>query len=342
MRIAAALAVALTILILAGCLDERPAAPTDSSEPPTVEEGPANATFFLKPGHELDPSPPAASGPVREPAGPTSPGFVSENLELFHATSTIGINVTQARLVLYYEVDRPTPDPFRSGAAPPEMRHFVIWLGAQGVFPTFVSVDGDPVLIPGPTYSADIEFPLPAGGWVVPPNDVIQLLVVPLAVNDGPPSLHYLVDHESTASRLELAGTPWNQTVPAAEGSESQPFTIPANSGAFTGATAGETSQVRAVVEWPANATYVELLVDFVSNAGGKSDLDFTLVDASGTVVASSTTPYQDEAIRLFSPNLAVLGPGPFTAVIDAYSGEETRFDLVTTWNSRPQEPISG
>ncbi|HLE47860.1 MAG TPA: hypothetical protein VI818_06140, partial [Candidatus Thermoplasmatota archaeon] len=87
-------------------------------------------------------------------------------------------------------------------------------------------------------------------------------------------------------------------------------------------------SRIRTPVLVNAADAYLELRVLWKGNAGGKSDLDFTLFAPDGKRTLLSSTPYQNETIRAFHPQLLALGAGTYTAEIVAYSGVNTRFEL--------------
>lgn len=323
-------ALALALLVLAsGCLSESKGAPPGGSDDASGE--PMTIDYRLKPGLLLSRLGPASQAPQKVYAAPTANAYATEDLEVFTSTPLDeGLVVRSLTFEVHYAVDRPTGDVFRNGTDPLDTRHFVFWVGSDGIYPVFETVWGPPILQPGTTYKGELTFRLPAGGWHVPAGEGLQLLVAPLVAQAGPQNVHYLVDHALADSRLTLNATRWAPAELGREEETEERITVAGNSGLFTGAGPPEFSTVDRPVELRASDGYVLIDVRFESTRGGKSDLDLTLLDASGTVVSASTTPYQSETIRLHRGELEALGGGTFTIHVDAYSGLDTAFRLVT------------
>lgn len=322
----------VAFLLLAGCTNR------EAPEDPPSENGewfpqePVPLTYYLKAGYGLSLEGPNSSAPQRVPSNPVANGFANEDLEAFTSTPIVGYNVSHAKLIVYYEVDYPMVDPFRNPANPTEARHFVFWLGSNETYPMYVQSTGSPVLLPDHVYKAEARFTIPAGGWIVPRNESLQLLVATLAVNADSYDVNFLVDHRDTPSRIELNATSWPWPEPTKGQTERKEFAIPGNSGLFTGAGDAVPSKVEHPIPIPPNASHFRIEVRWISTAAGKSDLDFVLYNAARDPIASSTTPFQNETIRLFAPNLVQSGAGPFVAEVTAYSGANTRFALIWTW----------
>lgn len=292
---------------------------------------PLNETLYLKAGYRLEPAPPAKASPDAVSSTPIASGFANEDLRAFASVPLAGPrNYTHARLTVYYRADGPMIDPFPNRTNPQEARAFVFWLGSRSVYPSFASAFGPTVILPNQVYKAEVDIPLPQPSWIVMGMEPIQLLIATLAANTESYDVRFLVDSTSTPSRIELRGATSNLTLPPTLYRLGKEFTLMGNSGLFTGAapTAAE-SRIRTPVPVRGNDSYLEVRVVFRSNAGGKSDLDFTLYAPGGTKVAAlSTTPYQNETVRLFAPHLSRFGPGDYVADINAYSGANTRFAL--------------
>jgi len=317
------------VVLLAGCLGPQ-------VQPPPVDDvgGNAGATlvYHLKPQHQLSILPPASAAPQKVYAAPTANAYVNEDVEVFTSVTTAsGFVARSIELDLFYAVERPTGDAFRNGMDVLEARHFVFWVGSDEVYPTFATVLGPPVLQPDVAYSSHLTFAAPPGGWHVAAGERIQLLVAPLVAEAGVPNLHYLVDHERADSRITLAVEAWDAPQLGPPVTSEENITVPGNSGLFTGAVPDEARSVERVLAIRPDDALVRVDVQWVSTQGGKSDLDMVLLDSAGAAVASSTTPYQSETIRLFAPQLAALGTGTFTVRVDAYSGVDTSFRLVIT-----------
>lgn len=323
----------LALLAMAACLSN----PEPSAGAPQPESGPdagvQRFTYFLKGGYRLDPAPPAVGSPTRVPFAPTTNAFVNEDLRVFQSQPlTLGLEVVATRLVVYYEAEGPTPDPFLNASNPSQARALVFWLGSNEIFPQSVTTVGEPLVLSGRTYRAEAAFPGPPGGWVVPAGESVQLLLVPLIISHPVYAPRLLVDSADTPSRVELDARPSDGVVPRELSKHFSAHLIPANSGLFTGATQNRLpSRVRVPIPVSADDAYLEVRVRFLSNAGGKSDLDFVLYGPDGRIASTSTTPYQNETVRLFGPHLRMLGAGEFVADIEAYSGFNTRFELETT-----------
>jgi hypothetical protein len=264
------------------------------------------------------------SAPSKVYAYPTPNAYATEDLEVWSGpTLGRGLHVTAARLLVHYAVDQPTVDPFRNATDPTRTRHFVFWIGSDGVFPTYETAWGPAALTPGTRYTATVDLPLPAGGWNIPAGERLQLLVAPLMVNTGS-NVHYLVEHGTTPSRMELEATPWDAPQLGALDREETQHVLVANGGMFTGVGPASASTLHLPLRIHADDAYLRVHIQFVSNAAGKSDLDLWVEDAAGQEVASSTTPYQSETVRLWGPQLESLGGGVYTLRIVAYSGLQT------------------
>ncbi len=317
------------VFFLAGCVTGPgdSDAPDDPAEP--RDRTHVNVTHWLKPGHRLSPTGPASDEPQPVPVPPGQNAYVNEDLVVWSSEPIGGTFVaTSARLVVHYEVDAPVADPFVTGQ-PPDGRLFVFWLGADGVLPGYAQTYEDAVLVPGQTYTADVDIPLPEGGLVLGLDRTLDLLPIATA-SQQEDELRLLVDHESTPSRLELSGytTEPPFDVPAPREVVNKTVTIPGNGGLFTGAMEGDDSQHREPFELPENTTYLRIEVRFLETTGPKADLDLWMYDEAGSEIAASTTAFQSETIELWPPNLADVAAGDHTALINAYSGQDTRFRL--------------
>lgn len=316
-------------LLLAGCIGTGDGPDEGGAGPPEVVRTPANVTQWLKPGHGLSFEEPASGEPQPVPVPPVQNAYANEDLTIWTSEPWQGTFVaTSARLVVYYDVSAPVADPFVTGQ-PPDGRLFVFWLGADGVLPGYAQTYEQAVLVPGQTYQAEVDIPLPEGGLVLGTDRTVDLLPIATASQQDE-ELRLLVDHESTPSRIELTGfvmePPLRPPTPVERVNKT--VTIPRNGGLFTGATEGEGSQHREPVEIVGNASYLRIEVRFLETTGPKADLDLWLQDAQGQEVASSTTPFQSETVELWAPNMDHVAAGQYTALINAYSGQDTRFRL--------------
>jgi hypothetical protein len=324
------------VLLLSACTARGPAddGPTASS-PPSSEE--VSMPLYLKARYGLSTTPPAKDTPDSVTATPFQNAFVNEDIRAFATNEThTHLNITSARLTIFYNVDTPLIAPIVDETNQ-QANRFVFWLGSRSVYVTSVNVIAEPVLMPGQTYKAEVEFELPQPGWIVPRNEPIMLLFANLVPGANPPApanaassnLHFLVDGNATPSRVELLGQTISLDVPASLSEETRSFEILGNTGLFTGAAPQEVPQKAVVpVTVSPDLTYLEVRVIFDSTQAGKSDLDFTFFAPDGRIAAASTTPYQSETVRLFGPNLSEFGVGSYRAEITAYSGADTRFDL--------------
>lgn len=315
-------------LVLSGCVSQ-PGPATQGPDPQTVQQ-PVATTLYLKPDYRLGAQAPTKPTPDRVAANPMVNGFANEDLRAFASPPLPqGLNITRVRLVAYYEVVAPSPDPFPNSSNPLQARQIVFWIGGNGTYPASVTTTGDTLLVPGRVYRAEAEIPLPRPGWIVLASEPIQLLVATLAVNDRGAELRFLVDSTQTPSRIEIEAMTDSSRPPASLRSDTSEHEIVANGGLFTGATADRVpSRARIPIDVRPNTTYLEVRVLFRSNAAGKSDLDFELFGPDGTIAASSSTPFQSETVRLFAPHLSRAGAGTYVADIAAYSGAGTRFAL--------------
>lgn len=315
------------LLVVSGCLGSTHRDPPPKD--PEPDTGQRNTTLYLKAGNVLSTDPPAKSTPDRVGSNPIVNGFANEDLAPFRSSPTNAtLSITKAKLTVYYEVDGPTASPFLAGNR--TARHFVFWLGSNATYPITEGTWGEPVVVPMRTYQATLDFPIPSPSWHVPVGETFDLLVATLVANDPLYDLRFLVDSKDTPSRLELWGRTANATSLANATSESKDYTIPGNTGLFTGGGSQLPSRIGHKIEVAEGTSYLQVAVRFKSNAGGKSDLDLVLrgPDAK-TAAANSTTPFQDETIRLFKPNLDRFGPGTYTAEVTAYSGIQTTFSIV-------------
>ena len=315
---------------MAGCVAKRSDEPATRPDAEAAQPAAINETLYLKAAYRLAPFAPTQTNADRVTATPFANGFANEDIRAFSASPVAAQrNLTMARLVVYYEVVGPTLDPFPNSANPQESRQIVFWLGTNRTYPVSLSTPGPTALVPGRVYQAQGEFVLPPAGWIVPHGETIQLLIATLALNAAGYELRFLVDSVSTPSRLELSGQVSAISLPPTLHGRGESFTIPGNGGMFTGATADRVpSRIRTPVLVNAADAYLELRVLWKGNAGGKSDLDFTLFAPDGKRTLLSSTPYQNETIRAFHPQLLALGAGTYTAEIVAYSGVNTRFEL--------------
>lgn len=317
-------AFALAVLIAAsGCLtaDAPPRSTQDEAALPTT------LAYHLHAGHRLSTAAGASATPVMVPAAPTANAFVNEDVEVFASDPVpSGFLAVAIRLVVYYGVDHPTVDAFRNGSGT-DARHFVFWPGAASLYPTFATAVGNAVLAPGGTYRAALSVPVPPGGWFVTAGMPLQLLVAPLVATDGS-NLHYLVDSVATDSRIELDVLPWTP-VPYRGGAwTNETITVPANGGLSTGAVPDQYGTAERSLTLAGKESLLDVAARFATTTAGKSDLDLYLLDPAGRVIASSTTPYESEEVRLQAEQVKALGPGTYTVRVDVYSGVGTRFDL--------------
>jgi hypothetical protein len=175
---------------------------------------------------------------------------------------------------------------------------------------------------------------LPDPGWIIPRNEPIMLLfanLVPSATSatGSTANLHFLVDSDATPSRLELEGSTVDLSLPPILFESGRRFSLLGNTALFTGASPEQVPQrVATAISVPEAATYAEVRVVFQSTASGKSDLDFELYAPDGSLAGASTTPYQNETVRLFGPHISRFGSGDYRAEITAYSGANTQFDI--------------
>ncbi|MBI2076985.1 MAG: hypothetical protein HYT80_01250 [Euryarchaeota archaeon] len=324
------------LVLVPGCLEARGGDDGPGTPRPDPAPEPINETWFLKAGYLLSTVAPTKATADRVAATPFANGFANEDIKAFAAPPVpTQRNVTAVRLHVFYEVVGPTADPFPVQGNPQDSRQIVLWLGTDHAYPMSVSTTGPTALLPGRVYEAKAEFTMPPGGWTVPHGERIQLLVATLAVNTQGYELRFLVDSTATPSRIELAGATSRLALPARLNMTAQTFQIAGNGGMFTGATPEQVpSKIRVPVAVSSNWTFLELRVVMRANGGGKSDLDFLVYAPDGTRTLVSSTPYQNETVRAFSPNLAALGAGSYTAEIEAYSGVNTRFDLQTYFAS--------
>lgn len=321
--------------MLGGCAS-RPADPDPDADGRFSEE-PRSSTLFLKARYGLSPSAPAKDAPDSVTATQFQNAFVNEDLRSFATNeSHPHLNITSATLTIFYSVDTPLVAPIVR-EEDQEASRIVFWLGSRSVYVASASVIAAPVLLPGEIYEARVDFPLPEPGWIVPRNEPIMVLFANLVPGLSPPApaspassnLHLLVDGNATPSRLELSGKTAELDLPATLAEQSASFEILGNTALFTGATPEQVpSRIATAFDVSDDASYLEVRVVVQSNAGGKSDLDFTLFGPSGALAATSSTPYQSESVRLFQPNMSHFGPGSYRAEVTAYSGANTRFDL--------------
>lgn len=317
-----------------GCLERSSPGPPDRATGDA--ESPTALDYYLKPGHRLHTSGPSSSAPVAEPAAPTANAYANEDVESWQAEPAGGWHVTSARLTVYYAVTTPTLDPFRNDSDPTQARHFVFWLGSNAIYAHDASAWGPALLVPGTTYQAEVRFAVPAAGWVVPPGESLMLLVAPLLVNTDPAVLHYLIDSAATPSAVHLETRRSTLREPTNATSTVHPFAVTGNSGAFTGLLPEEASVARVPIDVSNRTAFLKVEVRWKSTAAGKSDLDLFVRTASGDLVASSTTPFQNESVRLFAPQPFFVDGGRVTAEINVYSGALTTFDVVVTTWDRP------
>ena len=323
-------------LLLSACTGRTSVDPTRPDAAPEVGSEVA-LPLFLKARFGMSTLAPSKEAPDRIAATPFQNAFVNEDLRSFSTNeSHAGLNVTSARLTVFYGVDTPLVAPIVDQGTQ-EGNRIVFWIGSRSTYVASVNVMADPVLLPGEIYVAEVEFDLPEPGWIVPRNESIMLLFANLVPGASPPSpadaassnLHFLVDANSTPSRVELAGTVAGSMDKIAVTEQTATYTISGNTGMFTGATPSQVeSQLSIPLEVPAGLSYLEVRVVLKSTTAGKSDLDFSLLAPDGDVAASSTTPYQSETVRLFEPNLAFFGSGRYAAQVTAYSGVDTSFEL--------------
>ena len=324
-------------LVLSACMGRAPSdgTPPEGTGPLTGEE--AALPLYLKARYGMSTIVPSKDTPDSITATPFQNAFVNEDLRSFATNeSHTHLNITKARLVIYYNVDTPLVAPIVD-QTDQQSNRIVFWLGSRSVYVTSADIIAEPVLLPGEVYSAEVEFDLPKPGWIVPKNEPIMLLFANLVPGANPPApataassnLHFLVDATTTPSRVELSGTVVDIDEDTDYEEQSKQYRIVGNTGLFTGATPDQVqSRLSVPLEVPRGFSYLEVRVVFLSTAAGKSDLDFTFLAPDGSVAAASTTPYQSETVRLFQPNLRHFGAGTYTVDVTAYSGADTSFEL--------------
>lgn len=326
----------LVTVLLSACVGRDPESPDAGTEtPPTIED--VSLSLYLKGRYGLSSQGPTKDTPDSITATPFQNAFVNEDLRSFATNeSHTHLNITSARLVIYYNVDTPLVAPIVD-QTDQQSNRIVFWLGSKSVFVTSANIIDEPVLMPGEVYMAEVEFDLPEPGWIVARNEPIMLLFANLVPGVNPPApataastnLHFLVDSTTTPSRLELEGSTVPLSAYSPSSGQNANYRIVGNTGLFTGLTPDQVqSQLTIPVEVPPELDYLEVRVILESTAAGKSDLDFTFLAPDGTVAAASTTPYQSETVRLFHPNLAHFGSGTYNAQVTAYSGADTSFEL--------------
>ncbi|HEX9816868.1 MAG TPA: hypothetical protein VGB18_07800 [Candidatus Thermoplasmatota archaeon] len=324
-------------LILSGCLGANPTEPTPSADPDDVPGQAVALPLFLKARYGMSTITPVKDTPDSITATQFQNAFVNEDLRSFSTNeSHTHLNITSAKLVIYYNVDTPLFAPIVD-QTDQQSNRIVFWLGSRSIYVTSANVIADPILLPGEIYQAEVEFDLPEPGWFVPKNEPIMLLFANLVPGANPPApaaaassnLHFLVDSNSTPSRVELAGTTVALDEQTDHREQAATYRIVGNTGFFTGATPGQVqSRIAIPVDVPPGFSYLEVRVVFKSTTGGKSDLDFSFIAPDGSVAAASTTPYQSETVRLFEPSLLHFGAGQYQAEVTAYSGADTSFEL--------------
>lgn len=319
----------VAVLVLSGCAGSPPEEP-DRRDGEGAQAEAFELVLYLADGRRLVPDAPVKTSPDRVAANPTANAFANEDLDAFASTPVLRqLLVESARLVVYYASDAPVADPFLNQSDPQEGRRFVFWVGSRDVYPASATVVGEPFLVPDRVYQAELDFELPRGGWLVPAGEGIELLEATLLGSSEDNPVWFLTNSTGTPSRVELRGKLSSEPLPASLYAGARTVRILGNSGLFTGATAeAADSRFAMPIEVDPGDAYLEVQVRWLSTRGGKSDLDLEVFAPSGGVAGASATPFQNETVRLFAPNLAAEGPGTYQARVTAYSGVDTEFEL--------------
>jgi hypothetical protein len=304
----------------------------DAPAPQEPRPGPValNSTYWLK--NDLSLSPFQPQGDTKQVAvAPGQNAYANEALTVFSSDNLGSTSVVEtAHLELWFRVTQTVVVPFTNGTGSQQGRLFIFWLGAAKVYPSYAQAFTPAVLQPGTTYHVAVDIPLTQGGLILGGGRSLDLLVITTASNQEG-HIVLLTSGNGTDSRLELSGhrPAVMSGVPSAKERTNKTVTIAGNTGLFTGVTKGEGSEFRENIEVAQGQTFLRIVVRFESTTGPKADLDVSLQDSAGRTLASSTTPYQSEAIELWPENLAFMPPSTYTVVVTAYSGAQTSFRFI-------------
>jgi hypothetical protein len=334
-----AIAACLAIAFLSGCAAPSPPA-TSSAKPPVVacDESPATTfTFYPDDAYSLRANG-SAAGVV--PIHGFQDAFLDDSLPTWvSAPLETGLRVEGNVTVDLFVLDLGTPAP-APGGPPGSTTHLYVQFGTNATFmPAFASITGPVAPDTGQPHEYNVTLQVPRGGFVAEAGERLRLLVGSLAI-DLPTS--------RGEALLVGAGTPTHVTF-AARCFEAQSWfpeqdlkklvMLPGNEGLFTHLVPAQSGANVADFPFTVINSTARLTIALRSDGAmhpGKDDMDIELLDASGTVVWTAATPFSNETLRMWKPNLdALLPPGSqATTRVHSYSGVNYVGRLEITFDS--------
>jgi len=160
---------------------------------------------------------------------------------------------------------------------------------------------------------------LPKGGFTVEAGHRVQLLVTSLV--EGPSGPAQVRLGNASALRLTAVCAPEREFLAARD--FKTPVLLPASQGSFTHTVPAEEGLNRQTVAFdlPNGTARLRIYLRQAHPPRVKGDVDFTLLDGLGRVVATAGSPSANETLVLWPENLAALAPpGHYTVRVDSYS----------------------
>lgn len=316
------LALALLAPLLAGCLATR-----DEGPPPAGDDGvppaPQAMALYLTGAKGMTWDAPTKEEPERVASGSFFKAWAAgKGLPTWSgAPLARTLNVTgNVTVTFYVTTDR--------AVGPSMFSSYVAYFGEGQNLLALAGIRSERVIAPGQVVEVTGTLELPRGGLLLPAGSTPTALIAPVQTQDEGVDLYFLVNSTKHASRIDLEGVMVEEYMPPAG---------PAESETRSGTTLGSAYYVGVreglnTVSFPVDAEGAEVLEIALVTKGttGIPDVDMTLYDAKGEAVATGSTPYPTELIRLYPKNLAG-GDGQYTLHVTSYGSMQASFEVTVS-----------
>lgn len=326
MRLPLPLLVGLLLLaapLLTGCLGTREDPGTPADPAPGGSEEPRSVALYLTGAKGLTLEAPTKADPEQVASGSFFKGWAAgQGLPTWRgAPLNETWNVTGNVSVTFYV----TTDKV---VGPSQFSSYVAYFGEGDNLLALAGIKSVATITRGQVVEVKGQLELPRGGLLLPAGSVPTALIAPVQTQDEPADLYFLVNSTEHPSRVDLEGVVTTEfTLPTGSRDEATQNGMTLGSAYYVGVRDGLNT-----VSIPVDATGAEVLEIAlkVKRNVGIPDVDMTLHDASGAPVATGSTPYPVELIRLYPQNLAGSEP-TYTLKVTSYGSVQADFDVTIT-----------
>lgn len=187
-----------------------------------------------------------------------------------------------------------------------------------GSFMGYGETRDETLLVPGQVLEHEFEIALPPGGLWVPADERLAVKVVPVMLQEDAADIEVLVGPAGSAAtwiERALGGAPR----PDATGTDGGELV----GSAYAGGAAPDSTSRRTPVTIADGAALVVWMN--VTAHDGIPDVDLSLEDADGAVLAFSGTPTPRESLKLAPANLR---PGEYALVVTSYGSARASYEI--------------